>query len=432
MSKHHAWLQQQITDWVDEELINGTQAQALRARYPLQNGVGWGRLILSVLGAIVFGLGVILLFAYNWAEMHRFTKLAVIFAALAGAHGSGLWLRQPSRQPIAGEGLHALGTMLFGASIWLVAQIYHIEEHYPNALLIWGIGALAMAWALPSVTQGLMAVTLVLVWQAMEVFDFSNTLHSPPWIILLGIYPLYWRMRSAVLGGAATTALLLSLAFNTIELNEALAAVVVILSSGAAIGFGRLVTADPEAKLAHTGSAFLLPGYASYLLMLYLCSFPQLGGELFGLKFADFQVTAYFATALALALAIWGGVLLAPRFGRAASWQWQDLLILLSLLFAAFFSIFGPAGDRWISAVPFNLLLLGHSVLFIVQGSRRMRPRQVVAGCLLLALLAISRYLDLFDSLLARALVFFLIGGVLFAVGNLYSRKSKEQKGTAR
>ena len=60
-----------------------------------------------------------------------------------------------------------------------------------------------------------------------------------------------------------------------------------------------------------------------------------------------------------------------------------------------------------------------------------MRPRQVVAGCLLLALLAISRYLDLFDSLLTRALVFFLIGGVLFAVGNLYSRKSREQKGAA-
>ena len=163
--------------------------------------------------------------------------------------------------------------------------------------------------------------------------------------------------------------------------------------------------------------------------MLYLCSFPQLGGELFGLKFAGFQVTAYFTTALALALTVWGGVLLAPHFGRARSWRWQDLLILLGLLFAAFFSIFGLVGDRWISAAPFNLLLLAHSVLWIVQGSRRMRPRQVVAGCLLLALLAISRYLDLFDSLLTRALVFFLIGGVLFAVGNLYSRKSREQKG---
>lgn len=429
MRKYHAWLQQQISGWVGEGLISGAQAQALRARYPLRHGAGRGRLILSTLGAIIFGLGVLLLFAYNWAEMHKFTKLAVIFAALAGSHAAGLRLRRPGRPPIASEGLHALGTMLFGAAIWLVAQIYHIEEHYPNALLIWGIGALAMAWALPSVTQGVMAVTLVLVWQAVEVFDFSNTPHSTPWIILLGIFPLYRRLRSAVLGGAATTALLLSLTFSTIELDGELAAAVVILTSGAAIGFERLVAGDPAAKLAHTGYAFLIPGYAGYLFMLYLCSFPQLGGELFGLKFIGFQVTAYFATALALALAVWGSVLLTPRFGRDGSRQWQDLLIPLGLLFAVFFSIFGPAGDRWISAAPFNLLLLGHSVLFIVQGSRRMQPRRVLAGCLLLALLAISRYLDLFDSLLARALVFFLVGGVLFMVGNLYARKRKEPKG---
>jgi len=369
VSRHHAWLQQQIADWAGEGLIDGTQARALRARYPLQTGAGWGRLILSTLGAVIFGLGVILLFAYNWAEMHKFTKLGVIFTSLAGAHAAGLWLRRPGHPLIASEGLHALGTMLFGAAIWLVAQIYHIEEHYPNALLIWGIGALAMAWALPSVTQGLMAVALVLVWQAMEVFDFSNTLHSTPWIILLGIFPLYWRLRSAVLGGAAVTALLISLAFSTTKLGAELAAAVLILTSGA-------------------------------------------------------------ATALALALAIWGAVVLAPRFGRARTWQWQDLLILLGLLFAAFFSIFGPVGDRWISAAPFNLLLLGHSVLLIVQGSRRMRPRQVVAGCLLLALLAISRYLDLFDSLLARALVFFLIGGILLTVVNVYLRKNRDPKGT--
>ena len=41
--------------------------------------------------------------------------------------------------------------MLFGAGIWLVAQVYHIEEHFPDGFLIWGIGALALAWAMPSI-----------------------------------------------------------------------------------------------------------------------------------------------------------------------------------------------------------------------------------------------------------------------------------------
>ena len=45
------------------------------------------------------------------------------------------------------KSLHLAGTILFGAGIWLVAQIYHIDEHYPNAFFFWGFGAMTMAWA---------------------------------------------------------------------------------------------------------------------------------------------------------------------------------------------------------------------------------------------------------------------------------------------
>ena len=51
----------------------------------------------------------------------------------------------------------SLGTMFFGAGIWLIAQVYHIDEHYPNGFLLWGLGALAMAWALRSIPQAIVA-----------------------------------------------------------------------------------------------------------------------------------------------------------------------------------------------------------------------------------------------------------------------------------
>jgi uncharacterized membrane protein len=136
MKKHIKWLLGEIDLWVNEGIIEPLQAAALKDRYPAPaESVAWGRIIFFSIGAILFGLGVILLFAYNWQRMHKFVKLGVILAALIGAHGAGYWLRRPaSRYQTAGEGLHLLGTMLFGAGIWLVAQIYHIEEHYPNAL----------------------------------------------------------------------------------------------------------------------------------------------------------------------------------------------------------------------------------------------------------------------------------------------------------
>ena len=75
---------------------------------------------------MALGLGVILLFAYNWQDMHKFAKLGVIFGALLLAHGGGLWLRQQRCPDGVVEAAHLLGSMLFGADIFLIAQIYHI------------------------------------------------------------------------------------------------------------------------------------------------------------------------------------------------------------------------------------------------------------------------------------------------------------------
>jgi uncharacterized membrane protein len=80
-----------------------------------------------------------------------------------------------------------------------------------------------------------------------------------------------------------------------------------------------------------------------------------------------------------------------------------------------------PLGD-WLAAVPFNLIFLAQCVVFIVQGSRGANPKLVSIACVLFALLVITRYVDLFESLLLRSLIFLLLGAGLFLVGNFYAR----------
>ena len=171
MKRHIKGLINEIDLWVSEGIIAPEQGQAIKNRYPAPTeGRAWGRVIFFSIGAILFGLGVILIFAYNWQRMHKFVKLAVIFAAIVGAHGIAFGLRRQNRtHQTIGEGLHLLGTMLFGAGIWLVAQIYHIDEHYPNAFLVWSVAALAMAWAMPSIVQATLALFLVAFWAGVEV-----------------------------------------------------------------------------------------------------------------------------------------------------------------------------------------------------------------------------------------------------------------------
>ena len=146
---------------------------------------------------MILGLGIILLFAYNWNVMPKAAKLALILFALVGAHAGDIWLwRRPGWHRQLGEALCVLGTMFFGAGIWLVAQIYHIDEHFPNGFLIWGLGALAMAWALPSPAHGLLAVVVLCIWNCTEAWDFQMPVHWGPLLLLLGPGALAWWQRS--------------------------------------------------------------------------------------------------------------------------------------------------------------------------------------------------------------------------------------------
>ena len=202
------WLLSELETWVQEGIISDTQARAIRGRYPAPEQAGtWGRIAFAAFGAILIGLGVILLFAYNWDKMHKFAKLGIVFCALISAHGAALMVKRTATR----QTLHVLGTMFFGAGIWLVAQIYHINEHYPNAFLVWGAGAFALAWVLPSLPQALMATFLLVLWNGFESYGFHTMNYAAPAIIFFGILPLAGVMRSRVLLSAGLVAFLFTL-----------------------------------------------------------------------------------------------------------------------------------------------------------------------------------------------------------------------------
>ena len=101
--------------------------------------------------------------------------------------------------------------VIFGAGIFLVAQIYHIDEHFPNAFIIWALGALALAWAMPSIAQGILAAVLVSIWCGSESIAFSASMNSGPLIIVALLGSLAYVKRSRVLLAVLIPAFLASL-----------------------------------------------------------------------------------------------------------------------------------------------------------------------------------------------------------------------------
>lgn len=423
MSTHQQWLRREVTRWRAEGLVDETLAARILARYPSAPERGWGRLAFSAIGAGLIGLGVTLFFAYNWDDIPKAVKLALVFAALAAAHaGAMLESRRPNPRHGLVEGLHVLGTMLFGAGIWLVAQIYHIDEHYPNAFLTWSLGALGLAWALPSLVQGMLALALIGVWAGVEVFDFRAPMHAAPVLVTLGALPLAWWRRSAPLLFCGVAVLVLVTAFGIGWIDDKALLPVLLMGGGAAMiaGLAAPGTAFPAAEGPLRGLGLLV-----VLGSVYVLSFRGAVGVLGKVDVGEPGVAIYLGAA---GVALAGAATLLGRWGlteldRTRRWQLALLGLTLAVVLVSVLSR-RPA-EGWPLALAFNAIALGFGALLILDGSERLDPWLVGGGCLVFALVTISRYTDLFSSLLARAGTFVALGAGLFLVGNFYARQRR-------
>ena len=414
--RKETWLREEMAKWQAEGLLSEHQVQQILARYA-SHGSQLARTLFSVIGAVVFGLGVILFFAWNWSSMGHVSKLGVIFTSLLTAHLAGAYYRQRGNTALA-EGLSALGTLLFGSGIFLVSQIYHIDEHYPNALLVWGSGALLLAWALPSTVQGVLASILYALWASFEFFDFHQSFVWSAPLFALVLLPLAWLQRSRLLFRLALLAVLYALLISVLHRPDHRAFVDCMLIAFTLVAVAPVIRRSRFPEVADIPRDF---GYAGYLVLVVLLAFRE-GGEL--LRWLHEQTVAqniYFHVLSGIAvLALIGAFLNAAGTRPIARINFVLLLATTLVTLIASESGWLAANGVWIWA---NVVALLHAVLWIIDGAQQQQSRKVTVACLLFAAIAIPRFLDLFDSLLMRSLMFLALGAGLFLVGNFYQRQ---------
>lgn len=436
-------IQEKLEAWTAVGLISPAQALAIRTREAEHKpGSPWGIVIFAGFGAVVLGLGVTLLFAYNWDQMHKFAKLAVVFGALAAAHATGQYLRRRAAPHGFAEAASLLGTMLFGAGIWLVAQIYHISAHYPDAFFVWAAGALLLAWALPSVAQGLLAAVLLAIWACAEAASFDHHLALAPLWILLGTGGLAWRLRSPVLLAASAVSLAVSagagLSCNGSSVFPILLGVSALYAGLAWLARGHSAFPAAQAVLRVTGLLLYFP-------LLFILTFRESAEDLLQcwgrngrgvLPPTDWlPVMVLPAIALVVAgLAVRRAVAL--RQGNTPEFRSQLAAPLIMLVtFVSCWCLWRgahPPLDGKTSGVLIAMtataILLYHSIASLWRGCRETQPGWVVGGALLMAAWVFARYVDLFDSLLARGVMFVVMGAALFAVALLYHRQKQHAR----
>ena len=252
--------------------------------------------MLGILGALVAGFGVILFFAANWSDIPRPLRVLLLLTAVVALFGAGFVLREVrGTHPNIAHALIFLGTILFGASVFLVGQMYHVQAHDPLGFLLWAAGALAMAVIVRSgliAALGILSFFAWLVHEAVDAFSYDSAAIIPAFLALYGIAlygfgtgavhllePLRFVRPMRMLGFAFLVAGLLVLTFRdahqiadterAVDVNR-IAVMLAGLAAAAVIGSLALALLRRRDRVTAIGEAAVLLGSAVLVLVAAL------------------------------------------------------------------------------------------------------------------------------------------------------------------
>jgi len=294
-----------------------------------------------------------------------------------------------------------------------------------------------LAWALPSMTHAALAAVLFTVWCGTEGMTFESPMHAGPLLILLLLGPLVLWKRSRFLLVVLIPAFVLSLLFAAVataaHADERIG-FAMLLNLGALLVAAGLLTQRTR-RFPEFAPIFSFFGWGLYLVLLYILTFPGTIHETLYCRPEHWSTyIAYWLVPLVVCLATWAMVahqaIVTRRGLGTMAIPLESFLVPLSVVLSLY-AMFASQADRelrWEAAGPFNLVFLALAVSLMARGCRRALLWPTVTGSLLLVVLVLSRYADLFASLFVRGLIFILIGALIFAEGVFYARARRHPK----
>jgi len=376
-----------------------------------------------ILGAVLLALAALSFVAANWAEMPRLVRFAVIIVALwAALGGAGEAFRR--NNPAFGHALALTGAALFGAAIMLTAQTFNISAFRNTGILIWAVGALAVAIAIPSRPVLALSALLGGCWLVLET---ANPL-TPQ--IVWGFIPLWLvtaafavRMESRLTANLVGAALLVWL-YTFVrwmggaddELDRP--GLFVLLALICAAGTLALALAEERGlALSRIVSRWLMTGA---VISAFLAQFAISSA-------GDGAASGLVPAGLTCVVLI--GILSIARMQSGAMRPAIALTIPLIALAGFALAIAPYFLPDWIAGLEVlaGVAVFAFAAAMVAEGARAGRAFTGGLGLVLFIAQALHVYTALFGSLLDTAL-FFLLGGLLLMAMSIAAMRLQRRK----
>ena len=360
-----------VAAWRREGLITEDQQRAIFARAGMGEPrvvgalrMGWLVTAVSIVGAFVLAAGVVLFFASNWEQTPDALRVGLVFASMLIAYAIGYALIYEYGMQRVGSALLLLGTLIYEAGLFLLAQIYNMPVDSPWLFLFAAIGTFPLAYLFESRIVLLLAIANTLGWVIAELI---TRYRDPPQVdsslLVIGAFgvALYAAGRLHALRGA----------------------------------------------LARFGDVYIISGVLVVLGLIYAFTFDEMWEEIIDEGVEAYAAPGVVYVSMLLAGALVGAQwLLRPHDPQAhIEAGAQATLLALAAVVATW--------PEWTGyALVFNAAYFALVFGLVVRGYLAGDERYINLGLAGVAIGIITRYIDVFWSQLADS-AFFIVGGMV-------------------
>lgn len=417
----------ELPELVAKKIISEEVAQNIKNYYQKNPEEHANKLftIFGIIGALLGGLGVILILAHNWDNFSVFTKTIIsIIPLLLGQLACFYSLIKKSESVSWRESSATFLLFAIAASISLVAQVYNINGDFPKFLLTWILLSLPLLYIMRSSFVSLLCIAGITWYCSVTNYGYPRIQNLNCWLLLMTIIPHYHSLLKEQPKSNISRfhhwfiAASLLICFPSIAYKS---------SSIMIVGFTSLLAIyyfigkqNIFLNLNQTRNGYWLMGKVGTLILLFTLSFkgPWMDLQRQVLEYNYVEISIY------VVLFLFAGYLLFKQVQKVELLKMNPIGFAFILITLLYFICAKTESGFLVTLTNLYILLIG--VYEIRKGSETYSLYKLNFGLICIAILVFCRFFDTEMSFIIRGLLFIGIGFGFFLL-NYYLLKKRKQ-----
>lgn len=419
---HRQWLAGELPELLSKGVLNQDASDSLRTHFNLDElavkpqGLSKMTIILAAVGGLLIGGGIIMIFAHNWDQMGRGSRMLLALMPLVISQVFALLALFPKERGTAWR--EATATFMFcavPASIALVGQTYHISNDFQAFQTLWFLLVLPFVYLLRAKLAAVLMMMLAAWMAGLHQGDY--------WLCAAAMLPFHFLLEpfgrnrtNNIIGWLFALAISFAILLKISDVSRSLSIALMILISGAASVY--FLGSFTEPRKGFWRRPFSNIGAVSVALILLTYTFKDIwkyNKRDIGLTFEGLASSIFLLLIFAVI-----GLLLAFRSKRA------DLIPLsITVLFCLTLALMPIS--TWhpgLFAFAANIVALGLGVWYLWLGINENITSRMNFGLLLIMTLILMRFFDQDFSFIIKGIAFIIMGCAFIGTNLWQSRRS--------